>query len=86
MNTSYTLNLPTQSQLASQFGYSSLPSNFCYVFTVIAAYGTASIKIANLIDRDWGTVSIDISQGDALMIAAIYTGSTFMYKLISVYK
>ena len=86
MNTSYSLNLPTQSQLASQFGYSSLPSNFCYVFTVIAAYGTAAIEIANLIDRDWNTKSIEMTQGDALMIAAIYNGSTFVYKLINEYR
>lgn len=84
-SSSYNMSLPTASQLASQFGYSSLPSYFAYKFTIIAATNTSSIHILNLYDQNNNSNTLDMEQGDVVEILAMNYPS-FIYKILNRYN
>lgn len=48
-NSTYNVNLPSASSVASMFGYSSLPSDFAYMFTLFYSYNWGGhINIMNV--------------------------------------
>lgn len=65
----YNINLPTASSVASMFGYSSLPSDFAYVFTLVyrSGYGN-TIYIQNVRNHNGSTTSYGMASGDSLTL------------------
>lgn len=82
-NSTYNVNLPTASSVASMFGYSSLPSDFGYVFTLIYSYNWGGhINIMNVRNQDSGLSNYGMERGDSLtLLCANYP--SFHYQLIN---
>lgn len=64
-NRDISLTLPTSSEVASMFGYSTLPSDFGYMFTFIYKHNASyQISINNLIAYNGETRTHNMRQGD----------------------
>lgn len=64
-NRDISLTLPTSSEVASAFGYSTLPSDFGYMFTFIYKHNASyQISINNLIAYNGETRTHNMRQGD----------------------
>ena len=79
------VTLPTEASICAKFGLSSLPTYFCYVFTVIAETGTSSIKLNSVYDNnDSENTSFNMEAGDVAMIA-VMKYPKFRYKILTRY-
>lgn len=65
----YGVNLPTSSSVAYMFGYSSLPSDFGYVFTLVYNYNWGNrLTINNVRDQNGNLTNIAMERGDVLTL------------------
>lgn len=68
-NATYNINLPNASSVASMFGYSSLPSDFAYVFTLFYSYNWGGhVNIMNVRNQNGGTTNYGMERGDSLTL------------------
>lgn len=68
-NATYNVNLPSASSVASMFGYSSLPSDFAYVFTLFYNYNRSGrVNIMNVRNHNGGTTNYGMERGDSLTL------------------
>lgn len=68
-NTTYNINLPTASSVASMFGLSSLPSDFAYVFTLFYSYNWGGrVNIMNVRNQNGDTSNYGMAKGDSLTL------------------
>jgi hypothetical protein len=82
---SYSVNLPAESQVASMFGLSSLPSDFGFVFTLVYNYNYGNqLTINGIKNNNGGTVNCAMSCGDSMTILCAKFPS-FHYQVISHY-
>ncbi|MEG0646445.1 MAG: hypothetical protein RR471_04670 [Bacteroides sp.] len=79
----YNITLPSASSVAYMFGYSSLPSDFAYVFTFVYNYNWGStINLQNIRDMNGNLMTLGMARGDvATLLCANYP--SFHYQLIS---
>ena len=82
-NGTYNVNLPTASSVASMFGYSSLPSDFACVFTLVYNYNWGGhVNIMNVRNHNGGTTNYGMERGDSLtLLCANYPG--FHYQILN---
>lgn len=82
-NGTYNVNLPSSSSVASMFGYSSLPSDFACVFTLVYNYNWGGhINIMNVRNQNGGTSNYGMERGDSLTLLCSNYPS-FHYQLIN---
>lgn len=68
-NATYNVSLPSASSVASMFGYSSLPSDFAYVFTLFYSYNWGGhVNIMNVRNQNGGTTNYGMERGDSLTL------------------
>ena len=68
-NSTCNVNLPSASSVASMFGYSSLPSDFAYMFTLFYSYNWGGhINIMNVRNQNGGTSNYGMERGDSLTL------------------
>lgn len=68
-NATYNVNLPPASSVASMFGYSSLPSDFACVFTLVYNYNWGGhVNIMNVRNQNGGLTNYGMEKGDTLML------------------
>lgn len=79
---SYTINLPNEKSVCTMFGFNTLPSDFAYMFTIVAYPGTKAFTIPNVINHNNDNVSFDMGQGDSVMLLLTKIGG-FRYQLIN---
>lgn len=82
-NGTYNVNLPTASSVASMFGYSSLPSDFACVFTLVYNYNWGGhVNIMNVRNHNGGTTNYGMERGDSLtLLCANYP--SFHYQILN---
>ena len=82
-NSTYNVTLPSASSVASMFGYSSLPSDFACVFTLVYNYNWGGhINIMNVRNQNGGTTNYGMEKGDSLtLLCANYP--SFHYQLLN---
>lgn len=82
-NGTYNVTLPSASSVASMFGYSSLPSDFACVFTLIYNYNWGGhINIMSVRNQNGGTTNYGMERGDSLtLLCANYP--SFHYQLMN---
>lgn len=80
--TSYSINLPTESVIAKQFSLSSLPSDFAYIFTILAGPGTKRFTLKGITNHNNDVTDIDMEEGDNITIA-IVKNQGFRYQLLN---
>lgn len=85
-NATYNVNLPSASSVASMFGYSSLPSDFAYVFTLVYNYNWGGhINLMNVYHQNGGTMNYGMERGDSvILLCANYP--SFHYQIINYYS
>lgn len=85
-NTTYNINLPSASSVASMFGYSSLPSDFACVFTLVYNYNWGGhINIMNVRNQNGGITNYGMERGDSLtLLCANYP--SFHYHALSYFS
>lgn len=85
-NATYNVNLPSASSVASMFGYSSLPSDFAYVFTLVYNYNWGGhINLMNVYHQNGGTTNYGMERGDSvILLCANYP--SFHYQIINYYS
>lgn len=82
-NRDYSISLPTASSVASMFGYSSLPSDFGYMFTFIYRYDYANtIYLQNVRDINGNITSYGLAKGDSIILCCSNYPS-FHYQMIN---
>jgi hypothetical protein len=82
----YSVTLPTESSVASMFGYSTLPSDFGIVFTLIYNYNYGNrLTINGLRDCNGNQVNIAMEKGDSLTIVCSKYPA-FHYQVINHYS
>lgn len=78
----YSVNLPTESSVAYMFGYSSLPSDFAYVFTFVYNYNWGStLTFKNIRDNNGNYFNHAMARGDVLCLM-IAKYPSFHYQLL----
>ena len=82
-NSTYNITLPSASSVASMFGYSSLPSDFACVFTLIYNYNWGGhINIMSVRNQNGGTTNYGMEKGDSLtLLCANYP--SFHYQMLN---
>lgn len=78
------VTLPSESDVSTLFGYSSLPTDFGCRFTLIARGRTARISINGVYDNDNNLINLTMEEGDVLEILCTKFNS-FQYKVLSRY-
>lgn len=82
-NRNYNISLPTASSVASMFGYSSLPSDFGYMFTFIYRYDYANtVYLQNVRDINGNITSYGLAKGDSIILCCSNYPS-FHYQMIN---
>lgn len=82
-NRDYNISLPTASSVASMFGYSSLPSDFGYMFTFIYRYDYANtVYLQNVRDINGNITSYGLAKGDSIILCCSNYPS-FHYQMIN---
>lgn len=82
-NRNYDISLPTASSVASMFGYSSLPSDFGYMFTFIYRYDYANtVYLQNVRDINGNITSYGLAKGDSIILCCSNYPS-FHYQMIN---
>lgn len=81
-NKNYNVNLPSSSSVAYMFGFSSLPSDFGYLFTVIYNYNWSyQLTFMNVRDQNGNLVNVAMQRGDTLtLLCANYP--SFHYQVV----
>lgn len=81
-NRFYNVNLPSSSSVAYMFGFSSLPSDFGYMFTVIYNYNWGNqLTFMNVRDQNGNLINIAMQKGDTLtLLCANYP--SFHYQVV----
>lgn len=74
------VTLPTASTIAVYFGYSSLPTDFGIIFTLVCQWNSERIQIKNIMNEDAGYEDWDMAAGDVLMLMATNIHGNFHYK------
>lgn len=77
------ITMPTESSIASQFGMTSLPVGFGFIFTVVAAGGTSKIILNGLYDRNHKLSNFEFTEGNNATILAHKTIDGFEYQLLN---
>lgn len=79
----YSVNLPTASSVASMFGYSSLPSDFACIFTLIYNYNWGnSLVFNNIRNHNGDLANYTIAKGDSItLLCANYP--SFHYQILN---
>lgn len=82
-NQKYSVTLPSASSVASMFGYSSLPSDFACIFTLIYNYNWGnSLVFNNIRNHNGDLVNYTIAKGDSLTILCANYPS-FHYQILN---
>ena len=82
-NATYNVTLPSASSVANMFGYSSLPSDFAYVFTLFYSYNWGGrVNIMNVRNQNGGTTNYGMEKGDSLTLLCCNYPS-FHYQLLN---
>lgn len=82
-NRNYNISLPAASSVASMFGYSSLPSDFGYMFTFIYRYDYANtVYLQNVRDINGNITSYGLAKGDSIILCCSNYPS-FHYQMIN---
>ena len=82
-NKKYSVTLPSASSVASMFGYSSLPSDFACIFTLIYNYNWGNSLVFNDIRNHNGDlVNYTIAKGDSITILCANYPS-FHYQILN---
>lgn len=82
-NQKYSVTLPSASSVASMFGYSSLPSDFACIFTLIYNYNWGnSLVFNNIRNHNGNLVNYTIAKGDSLTILCANYPS-FHYQILN---
>lgn len=85
-NSTYNVNLPSASSVATMFGYSSLPSDFACVFTLVYNYNWGGhINIMNVRNQNGGTTNYGMEKGDSLTLLCSNYPS-FHYQILNYYS
>jgi hypothetical protein len=83
---SYSVTLPTESQVASMFSLSSLPSDFGFVFTLVYNYNYGNqLTINGIRNNNGDTANYPMAKGDSLTILCAKFPS-FHYQVINHYS
>ena len=79
----YSVTLPSASSVASMFGYSSLPSDFACIFTLIYNYNWGnSLVFTNIRNHNGDLVNYTLAKGDSItLLCANYP--TFHYQILN---
>lgn len=79
-----TIDLPTASTVASMFGYSTLPSDFGYMFTLVYSYNHSyRVTLKNIRDINGNITTYTLARGDsAVLLCAAYP--SFHYQIINI--
>ena len=85
-NGTYNVNLPGASSVASMFGYSSLPSDFACVITLVYNYNWGGhINLMNVYHQNGGKMNYGMERGDSvILLCANYP--SFHYQIINYYS
>ena len=79
----YNVTLPSASSVASMFGYSSLPSDFACIFTLIYNYNWGnSLVFTNIRNHNGDLVNYTIAKGDSITILCANYPS-FHYQILN---
>lgn len=82
-NKKYSVTLPSASSVASMFGYSSLPSDFACIFTLIYNYNWGnSLVFNNIRNHNGDLANYTIAKGDSLTILCANYPS-FHYQILN---
>lgn len=82
-NKKYSVTLPSASSVASMFGYSSLPSDFACIFTLIYNYNWGnSLVFNNIRNHNGDLVNYTIAKGDSITILCANYPS-FHYQILN---
>lgn len=92
--TDYTVNLPTEASIKSQFGYSSLPSDatnkvyFGVRFTLVCGIqsGAHNIWVSGVTNFNGDSSTIEMSTGDVLELLCTNYGGTFRYMMLGLHN
>lgn len=80
----YALNLPKESSVASMFGYSSLPSDFGFEFTLLLDTNSNDMVINGVYNQDGWQGSLGMAKGDSMRLLCIKNSdSGFRYQVIN---
>ena len=90
-STNYTVNLPNETSIKKQFGYSSLPADstnkvyFGFRFTLICGIqeNAHNIWISGVTNFDGSTITVEMAQGDVLELFCTNYGGTFRYMMLN---
>ena len=74
------VTLPTATTIAVYFGYSSLPTDFGIIFTLVCQWNSSDILIRNIMNEDANTEDWRMAAGDVLMLLATNIHGNFHYK------
>ncbi len=79
-----TITMPTESQIKSQFGLSTMDEDFATLLIFKVRTGSATITLTGLYDCDGNSTNIAMYQGDAMTVL-ITNCDGFQYQIISRY-
>ena len=83
-SSSYSVTLPSESSVASQFGYSSLPAYFAAVFTFVMRSGSQNITLNSVYNENHSSANITLGAGDVITLM-VTKWPSFHYKVLSRY-
>lgn len=78
----YNITLPDENSVRRMFGYSSLPSDFAFMFTVVAYPGTRWFALKDIRNQDNNNENIEMHEGDTVTLLLTKVGG-FRYQLIN---
>ena len=64
----YNVNLPTESQVASMFGMSSLPSDFGLMLVFRCLSGSKNVTLTGIYDQNGGVQNYTLAVGDSIIL------------------
>lgn len=85
----YILELPTYTAISDSFGYSTLPTDFGFVFTFHCRYNlgyTITVQPpsgVNLYNENGDISTFGMAKGDTATLLCTYQGGTFRYEVLS---
>lgn len=82
-NQKYSVTLPSASSVATMFGYSTLPSDFACIFTLIYNYNWGnSLVFTNIRNHNGDLASYTLAKGDSITVLCANYPS-FHYQILN---